>query len=639
MSSRQAVLFKVYINGAYRPDVVPLQIHRSAGGQMMDSAQLMNDPRGSITYVQNAGIGQGSEADVEITASVPGSSEKVVFWGKVTRQQISIQDGNAGEHLISTARIEDFHFGYPIIGMRVYDELAQEIYTADCEQIIFNPIHERKSVGNRRDGQLAFIYPETLPFDEVTQEDDSDGQFWTLAELVHYLCIQANEFQTYVDNPTFAELDALFSSEDIVRHLPLKNGLYLPKALDAVLEPFGYTWAVFLNGVGKRKIGIWKRGVGVNSRAVYLGSPLSVVERGLQNLASCDIHFDASACYNSVIGLGGFIEIEGTWELLRCWPASEDSLPVSNPDVLIEGHANFKDHQYTWRKWVLNENGDYKGMRAGNSYSQAKSFDADTADADADLTQVEGRDTYIWLTRRKRFRPTLSCDDFGHPVGQVQGCVVEYYNSDTGARNGWQPITGMECMISNKECAVLFTGTHPPKEIVRQGSSAKVRITATIRFERRVQRWAKRQGGSPLSDTQILTLDLRDRFHWRYVSPTSKYKSAVDGGTQLANQIDDRDKLGEYCEEIRRAWDQASVNGPLTLEGCDWIAFEMGIAVTGIDGRNISFASRYDNQNYPVIVGMTYDCQAQRTHLQLDQYRKAKLLRFAQDRQGIEGTA
>lgn len=639
MSSRNAVLFKCFTNGVYRPDMVVLSIHRSAGGHQMDSCQLMNDPRGGNVYLQNLQIAPAANFEVEIVASVNGD-ERVVFWGKVTQQKVVIQDGNAGEHLITTARIEDFHFGYPIVGMQVYDELSQTVIGADCDQIVFNPIHERKSVGNRRDGQYletnipTFTYPETLPFDEVEQDESSIGQFWTLAEVVFYLCRIGNFNETYISNPTFQELQQTFSDEDIVRHLPLRNGLYLPKALDAVLEPFGYHWAVFLGTQGNRNIGIWKRGDGISERFVTLGVPLAPVQ-AVTNLAACDINFDASACYNSVEGIGSFIDIEATYELLRAWPASEDNLPVSNPDVLIEGHANFKDHQYTWRKWALNENGDYKGMRSGALYDDAHDFNKVTQEADDELEAGQ----YIWLTNRKRFRPTLSCDDFGHPIGQVQGCVVEYYNNDTGSRNGWQPITGMECMISNKECAVLFTGTHPPKEIVRQGTSAKVRVTATIRFDRRIRKVAVHQQGSPLSDVQRLVLDLRDRFHWRYVSTESQYHSAVEGGTQLANQADDREKLQEYVEEIRRAWDQASVNGPITLEGCDRIGYELGVAIRGIEGRQILFNSRYDNEVFPTIVGVTYDCQNQRTHLQLDQYRKAKLLRFAQDRQGIEGTA
>ncbi len=635
MPSRPAVKFRVYQDGQLQPGMVPLQIQRSAGGQQMDSCTLINDPRYSAMYQQNIAILAEAGTQILVTGQAGNGPESQVFWGKITKQQISIQDGNAGEHRLAVARIEDFHFGIPLTGMAMFNEETEQEQFVDCLQIIFNPIHEHRAVGNKRidqsldNGVALFIDPETLSLNDPRQEN-SRGEFWTLADAVFYACQMCNRDEQYVKNPTIEQLNGLFSAEDIVRHLTLKNGMYLPKILDAILEPFGYHWFVAMEQNDTRRIGMFRRGVGIEQTTVHLGEPL--VRDPLTNLAACDIHFDASAAYNLIEGLGGFIEIESTFELIRAWPADLDALATTHPDQLELGYlATHPENKDVWRKWVLNEGWDYFGVRPGNSYAHPYDFSDITFEAD------DENGDRIANVKRRRFHPTLTCDETGHPIGKVQGCKVEYYNGNTGARNGWQDVTD-EVMLCHRECGVYFSGRHPPQEIIRQGASAKIRVTATVQFDVRLRRSAETQGGSPLDDRQRLVLDLRDRFHWRYIADDSIFKARVNSGALLSNESDDRNVLQEYVDEILKAWDQASVNGPLTLEGCDW-EFGIGQAITEITGRNINLASREGGDNFPTIVGITYDCQAQRTHLQLDQYRKAKLLRFATDRQGIDGTA
>lgn len=639
MPSRPATLFKVYVDGAYTPELKVQMIQRSCGGQMLDSAVLVNDPRfGSPPYLQNLRITDGKSATIVIISEPLGNpaAGKAIFWGRVTREQVQIQDGNAGERLVVTARVEDFHFGEPLRGKWTWDTIAEDYLQIDCQQIIFNPIHEGKVHFNRwidktrNQDEPIFIEVEYLEPAETEQNEESLGQEWSLADAVYYCCGVCNGTEPYIANPTLAELRALFSPFDFVRHLTLKNGLYLPKILDALLEPFGYQWCVQIDpNNARRKIGMWRRGVGLGLQPVTLQAPVAPVNPGT-NLKSCDIQFDVSAAYNSVLGLGGFIEIESTWELLKAWPESQDDLK-DTPDVLNTMHANYDDHPDAWRKFVLNEGGDYNELRGGSEYDKEHNFTSLTADAD----DFVGRS--IFCTKRRKFRPTLTIGEDGSPIGKVQGVVVEYFNGNTGATNGWTVYPG-EVQILSKECGIRFSGQRAPEEILRQGTNVKVRVTATVRFDARLPGLAARQPGSPLADDQQLILDLHDRFHWRFVGDDSQYKSQVDSGELLANEADDREAIAAYAEDIRLAWDQASINGPLVIEGCDW-TFRIGAAVSGIDGRNISFRSRADNARYPTIAGITYNVQAQTMELQLDQYRKARMLRLSQDRQGIEGTS
>jgi hypothetical protein len=517
------------------------------------------------------------------------------------------------------------------------------------EDVVFNPDYQGKCVGNRSISQsirdTIFVPPEQLRFsrlqgavsgaekdkalDPVTADGVKVG-FWNLSQAVQILCDLCNRDETNIKNPLPKDLDALLGkTEALLRGHKQPLGKYLPEQLDLLLRPYGFDWNVDYLAPGDRRIRVFARGRG-KPGLVKLQPSFAPVDMDQSNAEVIDVTADISSrCVNEFRVLGDHLMVEATFELVPAWPKATDEatdidlIPAGDAEHLEEGGTNPKWLAYgdentsrTWRDWVLNEAGDYDGERKGIR----KAFD---------LAQIIGP----CVSRRRKFEPTITLGTDGNPIGSWGGITIEWFDSADGEEGKWKDIStlqdGRTVKILDHECGIRFDGDLPPTDLMVPGIDPKtempknkIRVTASIRADARLEIFAR--SPSPL-DPQVNTetIDVGSRFKLRVVDFSSIYWEKVDEKKLHSSQLDDREDARKLGQQLLANWNQASVNGTLTLTGCAYRT-ALGRPIAGIQGRDIDFrttAAKAAEARYPIVVGQRYDFQSQTVSMVLDTFR------------------
>jgi hypothetical protein len=662
MPSRPSPTITVLIDGQPQANVRAIRVQRSTGGKRLDHAIVRVDLGKAGQRVQHFALPVAENREVQIVGALPNQPGKpfTYFWGKVRSTKLVIEDGR--EELELVCQITEELFGQPITGVSSWStEWSKDVEY--LTPILFNPQLDGRIYGNASVAHTAttpegdpvrlVVDPESIRTQAARQAQGevlSDGKdpsasdfLWKLSEVVLYLCWRGNldpsvdpEFpEPYIDNPSAADLQAVIDdANDLVRNLHLPQGLYLPDALDRVLAPLGYDWFVHLDADADYQplIQVFKRGVGTGQVDVALQAPGSIVSTDVtgagSNVAAAQLAYDLTAVYNAVLGLGGYKTIEGTFYLSPCWDESLDD-PTGYPpawlpsnkfgtwDVLNRDNPRFDAlglHD-VWRKFALNEAGDYNGLR-----NVLDTYDWSDLKAAPAVLPV--------LAKRRRFLPTLTLSADMRPIGPLEGTLVEYYDP---VDKIWKRLpTG--CSLLHTECGVYFSDREIPQFLqmlwyqLGDADDIGIRITASVAFDERL--FGSAEGTpSPNADRRLLALDWEHLFVWHVQDSGSIYYPQVQNKTLKADVREDITKLVNFAKSLVGAWNLAAVNGPITIEGIDDFrappAYEVGQAVVAIGGRDIALNAGVDGQTpvYPQIVGITYDFQRQRTTLQLERYR------------------
>ncbi|HEV2970640.1 MAG TPA: hypothetical protein VGY55_11780 [Pirellulales bacterium] len=659
MPSRQAPTIRVYFDGTEQKSVRAMKVQRSAGGHRLDHCVVrqdlakMNPPH----RIMDFGVEQAAKVKCKITGQLPdGGDEFVYFDGILTQTRVVIDGGD--EVLEYVGQLAEYLFGVPIIGQ--YVGTPEGDYTPIDAPLVFNPEIDGSTFGNKDTAVTiedfpplsppAFLDPEALRSNASRQVYGVDplpsgkaadpAQLWKLSEAVEYLMFAGNtENDQTIENAGDTAM-VVDDEKDLVRDIRLPQGLYLPAALDHLLEPLGYNWFVAADLDGKgRTIQVFKRGTGTDQVAVSLQRPgdslsTDVTDQG-SDAARLDVNYDLGSLYNQIVGLGDYVEIESTFTLSPAWNDSEDST-ILQIHLLNRKNKGFDQSPFrdVGRRYVLNEAGDYNQRRSGLDTFDFVSFLSDPVlDDNPDAA----------LPKRRKFHPALTLGADLRPIGNPQGCTIEYYEPILGGQSGWKLISGGVSILPT-ECGIYLNSDELPEWVYRIYATTKappqVRITATVRFDLRLRGKAEKQDTSPNGLTHELVLDWAHLFRYRQVDSTSQYSGDIQSGNLSALQDDDTEAIQSYCEQIRDAWDMLAINGAITIEGVDDFRadppYEIGQSVTAVHGRNISLNARASGDGrgeaFPQIVGITYDFQRQTTTLQLERYREK--VRFLKEAHG-----
>lgn len=646
MHQRTAPEVLIYANGKLMQQASAEIIEDGCGSGALPRAQIamrITEP----TERANLRIGN-QEVEIVFRRTMPVTGEepederqgeRVVFWGRLSGGKIKI---GPNESVFLEARVAPYHFGKPLDGMVEYNPStsSHQILKQDLE---FNPTVNFSGYGGKRlpgmrsaggfiRGNMSSVYPygdkkanvfldpasvysdAARKYSQGTSPQKPEGdesvlfasdKKWTLKEAIYYLCVTLNESEKFIKNPSREDLSILDGSDALLHDVRVPIGTFLPEALDSILNQFGFGWRLDYLSRGKRTIAIFRRGLGIE-RKLNLQRPGQALIPAKTNTESCELAVGMESIINEVRILGNFALYEATFELKRAWPKDKDNLNRAT-DLRMDS-KEWKEHpEYhrVWRDWVLNEANDYFRVRDERApFNFAEIFEFPT------------------VPRRRRFLPCITLDKDRIPIGQ-NGYFIEFHNGFE-----WLPINRMEngsFEILQNECGIRFTGDMPPAELMFAGTNAKVRITASVYSDERLDYTAKRRRGSAQDQVAPLTLDLGDRFHYRKIHKSSQFHKRVKAKELDHSEVFDTRRMVELADRLRDSRDLMDVSGTVVIPNLDEI-YELGSVMRRMGGRDIDFdVGASAGPRYPQVTARRIDIRQQKQFLTLETLRDVRL--------------
>lgn len=612
--SRQAPLVEVRIDGSVHPSARVLSIERSAGGSSPDRCVFEILKTGRVdSNLGGVHFFTSYRRDVEvILKDAPFQTEigppEPIFWGRYAANNARIAQNANDERLIIEARIDPQFFGVPPFGVLVHASplAAGNLLRLDLP-LVFNPVIDNVIRPNMAGGVHSFrgqqvdvfLDPDSARSGSALEVQRSFALPWDLARAIRYVCVTHND-QRYVANPTLEQIRAaggsILSNPVLLNNHHLRQGRHLPQMLDELLEPFGFSWCVDLRSPGFRRIKIFEIGSGA-LRTVKLQPAGELLDREKTNLAGMDATYDFGRAINAIQIVGGHVQAEATFELVRAWSEEDDSL--EREALKRDGLPAGKER--VWRDWVLNEAGDYTDARSANGLP-----------IDLDFLFGSGN----WTPRRRRFLPTITQDDGGRPIGPHGGVAVRMWDP---AIEDWVDIPNTAdwaVQVLEYECGVRFVGEMPPEDLMRLGDEAAIQVTATIEGDHRIRSQIVTAPTSVNPAETIAYIHDPTRFQGRFVHKSSIY---FDSGRPTA-EVDDTNVMNETARQLIDQWNQASINATFALDGLEDVGlngsyYRIGETVFFVEGRALYFDANKEANKHPTIMAISYDVQNQQLTL------------------------
>jgi hypothetical protein len=427
--------------------------------------------------------------------------------------------------------------------------------------------------------------------------ENSSGRLWTFAEAIDYL-LSENLPVGALLIPELSRLRKL-TDDKKVRDLDV-TGLSLLEALgrccDRAALEFKFVPRTDSTGPSQAIV-FYKAGTGrtIELDCQKAGSSLDLSRT---NIAALSSRKNFRPVTHKYIGMGDFKIFEATFNLTMGWDSSLESgdynkyCPSTNPD--------FYQVRDVFRKWVLNEAGDYSDQ----PYNRGEAFD---------FSKIFQSKNY--LRRRRRFWPTLTTDNQGKSLGYF--LQVSY---DCG-QSWWQYLDAFN--ILTDECGVWLSGERLGTELwdaLLKGSLG-FRITASVISDERLR--AEVADGPVDSVAPVVehAIVLPKRFKYRKISGRSIFENSTDPMLGVPDQADDSEALYEYVRGVAAASSEVietiDVQTPyLALD------YDIGDKVTTGPERSDLPGCRSDNRSEKQIVRVQMDFKKQCTNLRIIRKRK-----------------
>ena len=289
---------------------------------------------------------------------------------------------------------------------------------------------------------------------------------------------------------------------------------------------------------------------------------------------------------------------EATFELVEAWePAKEDGHYEKFSPLTNEKFHQVKD---VYRKWCLNEAGDYSGQ----PYNGGEAFD---------FSRIFQSGNY--LSRRRRFWPALSSDKTGRSLGYF--LQVSYDNG----QHWWQYMYAFNNLLD--ECGVWLSGEQIDADtwFAALRGVLKFRITASVVSDERLTCTMADGPVGSAADTIDHIITLPRRFRYRKVSGQSIFKNSTDESIGKPDEVDDGDALRSYVRRL-------AASSSALIETIDvqtpYPAYDYhpgDRVVTGPDSRDM-LCSRLDNRSVHWIERVHIDFAEQCTNLKILRRRR-----------------
>jgi hypothetical protein len=430
--------------------------------------------------------------------------------------------------------------------------------------------------------------------------DPSEGRLWSYAEVIDYLLCE------YLPNgqlqrPSIERLRRLTENQT-VRDLDV-TGLNLIEALRRCCERVGLKFKFVPRPIPTgpdQAVVFYKSGAG---RAVELNcqrakEQLSISKTNIARLHSSKNFWPVTHRY---IGQGDFKVYEATFDLFKAWdPAGEDTdYDKFSPSI----NADFYQVKDVYRKWCLNEAGDYSDA----PYNQGEAFD---------FSKIFQSNNF--LCRRRRFWPVLTTDKQGKSLGYF--LQVSF---DDGV-HWWQYLYAFNNLLG--ECGVWLSSDQLDVNtwVAALKGVLKFRITASVISDERlgcVVADGPIDSAIPVVD-HIITLPRQ--FKYRKVSSQSIFANTSDESLGVPDEIDDSAELYEFVR--KRAQAASEVIETVDVQ-TPYLAFDYKVGdkvSSGPESRDL-LGCKSDNRSVSWIERVQIDFEKQCTNLKIVRQRKSQL--------------
>jgi hypothetical protein len=422
------------------------------------------------------------------------------------------------------------------------------------------------------------------------------GRAWSCAEVIEYLLMMylpagvlgfagAERLKAITDNQKVYDLDV--------------TGLNLLQAIERCCEKTGleFKFEPSLSAAGPvENIVFYRRGAGrcIELNMQRAGDGLNISKTGVSEISGKR----GSPVTHRYIGQGDFKRFEATFELKKGWDSSLESIDYER--FSPSGNAEFYKVKDVYRKWVLNEAGDYTGQpfNCGEAFDFGRIFENSN-----------------FVGRRRRFWPALTRDEQGKSIGYF--LEVSYDDGE----HWWQYPGAFENRLD--ECAVWLSSDRLDVNtwIAALKGVLRFRMTASVFSDERIS--CQVADGPVNSVVPVIEhiVTLPNQFKYRKVSGASIF---ANGQTGRADEVDDGAALYEF---IRKK----ALGGGAVIEEFEaktaylLLDVQVGDIVTSSPESRDLFGVKADNRSMAWIEEVKMDFEKQQTTVKIKKGRKIYL--------------
>lgn len=439
----------------------------------------------------------------------------------------------------------------------------------------------------------------------------SGSKLWSYAEVIDYLlCEYLVDGQLH--RPSLEELRALTENQK-VRDLDV-TGLDLLTALQRCCDRVGLRFKFVPRPVEtgpSQAIVFYPDGHRGAGRAVELNcqkprwvpaprgsaSRLSISKTNIAKLTSTRNFWPVTRKY---VGQGNFKVYEATFELIKAWDGSgedteyEKFSPSSNPEFY-----KVKD---VYRKWCLNEAGDY----SGSPYNQGDAFD---------FSKIFQSSNFA--PRRRRFWPALTTDKQGKSLGYY--LQVSY---DDGL-HWWQYLHAFNNLLD--ECGVWLSPDRIGIDtwVAALKGVLKFRITASVISDERLSCVVVDGPVNSVAPVVEHVITLPRQFKYRKVTDRSIFANAYDPEASSSppeassgDEVDDTTALYEFVRH-RAAISPATIETIQVQTPMLALHYNVGDRLSSSPESRDLLGVKHDNRSKAWVERVQMDFVKQCTNLKL----------------------
>ena len=458
-----------------------------------------------------------------------------------------------------------YHDRTAIDGIRDRNPADQAIYVR-CGEVVFNPDGDpnRSTAVTEINGRSYHTFESNL----------AAAHYWSYAGAIRYIACEYLG-SAVTENLSLESLESLTRGQ-VMRDVDV-TGLSPLAAIHRLCRRAGLQFCI-VHAPGKDgqvydTLYFYRRGQG---REIFLrhqknGHPFDWSET---NIAQCTIEATRPYETTRVIGRGDTRRLEATFELVKGWdPAlEENNYALYSPAT----NDNFLKVRDVFRKWVLNEAGDY----SSTPYNQGPAYD---------FSGVLGTDSY--RRQRRRFRPCLSRSLAGKSLGYY---LEVSYNDGAG----WQLYAGAFDNLLD-QCGVYLSSNQLDSDVWNAIKKGKLqfRMTATVAADEHLEAILADGPVDAVRPVRTVIVNLGHEFKYRQVTANSIFHNVATDQLGKPDEADDTESLRGQLRDRLEQMRQTPLTGKVRLA---WLRPDIwpGDVTKGISGRDVNFGNVAGRREY-----------------------------------------